>query len=65
MGNRPGGPVEAASAAYTEARAEAMGASTRRLRWKVRRMPKHSNDPEVMAKAKAVREELHLRGVAS
>ena len=58
----PGGPVEAAGAAYTEARAEAMGASTRRLRWKVRRMPKHSNDPETLARAKAIREELDVRG---
>ena len=65
MGTTSGGPVEVASAAYTEARGEAMGASTRRLQWRARRMPKHSNDPATLGRAKAIRDELSFRGEAS
>jgi len=53
-----------AEAAYTEARGWAMGTSTRRLRWRYRRLRQHISDQVELAQAKAVRDELRARGEA-
>lgn len=48
--------------AYLEARGRAQGASTRRLRWRLRHMPQHSADHRQAAERKAVADELRTRG---
>jgi len=50
------------AAAYADARGRAMSSSTLRLRWQLRRLPQHSLDETVMAKVKALRDELRWRG---
>jgi len=52
----------AVAAAYADARGRAMSSSTLRLRWQLRRLPQHSLDETVMAKVKALRDELRWRG---
>lgn len=48
--------------AYLDARGWATSATTRRLRWRLRRLPQHSRDPKTLAKRKAFGDELTLRG---
>ena len=52
-------------ASYTDARGWAMGASTLRLRWRLRRLPRHSTDQQQAAEIKALRDELRNRGVVA
>lgn len=59
--NQVGGPVEAAGAAYREARADAFYASTTRLRWRRRRLAR-CDDPDSRARLLAVLDELRGRG---
>jgi hypothetical protein len=42
-----------------------MGASTRRLRWRLRRLPQHATDQHQAAQVKAFRDELRDRGEVS
>lgn len=46
---------------YTHARGWAMGASTLRLRLRLRRLPQHSSDQRQAAMVKALRDELRDR----
>lgn len=48
--------------AYASTRGWAMGVSTRRLRWRLRRLPQHSDDQQQAAQIKALRDELRDRG---
>jgi hypothetical protein len=50
--------------AYVGARGWAMGATTRRLRWRLRWLPQHSGDQQTAARVKAFRDELRDRGVS-
>jgi hypothetical protein len=49
--------------AYVDARGWAQGASTLRLRWRLRRLPQHAADQQQAAEVKALRDELCDRGV--
>ncbi|HMG45459.1 MAG TPA: hypothetical protein VK611_29270 [Acidimicrobiales bacterium] len=60
MGNRPGGPVEAAGAAYRDAKADAFYAGTLRLRFQRRRLERRSDDAS-KARLLAVVDELRRR----
>lgn len=48
---------------YVGARGWAMGASTVRLRWRLRRLCQNSTDQRQAAEVKALRDELRERGV--
>lgn len=49
---------------YVDARGRAMGASTLRLRFRLRCLPQHTNDQRTAARVKAIRDELaHRSGV--
>jgi len=52
-----------AHSTYTDARGWAMGASTLRVRWRLRRLPRRSTDQQQAAAIKALRDELRERGV--
>jgi hypothetical protein len=56
--------IDQVRGAYTDARGWAMGASTVRLRFRLRRLAQHSNDDRQAAAAKALRDELRDRGHA-
>jgi hypothetical protein len=51
----------AVAAVYAEARGRAMAMGMVRLRWHLRRLPAHSCDERVMARVKALRDELRVR----
>jgi hypothetical protein len=51
-------------ASYVDARAWAMGVSTLRLRWRLRRLPRHAAGQQQAAQVKALRDELRMRGAA-
>jgi len=60
-GMQPGGPVEAAGAAYRDAKADAFYTGTLRLRLQRRRLGR-CTDNASMARLLAVNEELRRRG---
>jgi hypothetical protein len=56
-------PLRIAQNAYIDTRGWAMSASTVRVRWRLRRLPRHSVGQQ--AQAKALRDELRDRGVVA
>jgi hypothetical protein len=63
VAERPTEPAQTQSA-YVGARGWAMGTSTRRLRWRLRRLARHTTDQQQAAQVKALRDELRSRGMA-